>query len=103
MGAPSLAASLFPVSKGDMSSSSHLRRREFLRTSVAAAAAPFMGGLLSLTGCDTSPQRQPLTAYHRHSAEQTGPTRTLRIAVEVADVQSGTTTCELGTRRPGFW
>ena len=46
-----------------------------------------MGGLLSLTGCDTSPQPQPRTAYHRHSAEQTGPTHTLRIAVESADVE----------------
>jgi len=70
-----------------MSSSSPLRRREFLRAAVAAAAAPFTSGLLSLTGCGTKPQREPRMAYQSHSAKQTGPTRSLHIAAEVAEVE----------------
>src|SRR5579863_438763 len=67
--------------------SSSLRRREFLRAAVAAATGPITSGLLSLTGCGTGPQRQPRTAYHRHSGEQTGPTRDLNLAAEIAEVE----------------
>ena len=67
----------------DMSSSPE--RREFLRAVVSAVAtAPILGWMLSLTACGTKPTRM---AYHRHSAEQAGPTRSLHIAAEVAEVE----------------
>ncbi len=46
-----------------------------------------MGGLLSLTGCRPKSQREPRMVYQRHSAKLTGPTRSLHIAAEVAEVE----------------
>ena len=65
-----------------------MKRREFLRSSLAGTAA------LVVTGCRNEQQAEPRNlaarpGYTRHTAEQTGPTRDIRLVAEPADVEVG--------------
>ena len=66
-----------------------MTRREFLRSSLAGTAA------LVVTGCRNEQQQaEPRNlaarpSYTRHTAEQTGPTRAVRLVAEPAEVEVG--------------
>lgn len=65
-----------------------MRRREFFRASLAGTAA------LVVTGCRNDQQAKEATraahpGYARHTAEQTGPTRDVRLAAAPAEVDVG--------------
>lgn len=65
-----------------------MKRREFLRSSLAGTAA------LVVTGCRNEPQgeQRNLVArpgYSRHTADQTGSTRDIRLVAEPAEVEVG--------------